>query len=62
MGERESNRAIVEHMAGAIKEHEARAGRPITAIEAQRRAAENARLTDRKRDEGGLRNKRKRKG
>lgn len=60
MGEREQNRATVEHMAAAIKQHEAQRGHHLTSGEAQSRAAEAARSTDRKASEGALRNKRRR--
>ena len=59
-GERGRNRASVEHMAAAIKQHESRRGNHITAGEAQARAASAARTTDNKASAGALRNKRRR--
>ena len=61
MGEREINRNTVEHMAGALKEHEAQRGNYLTADQAREQAADVARETDAKKEAGAMRNKRKRK-
>jgi len=60
MGERERNRASVEAMASAIKQHNEQRGVRMTSGEAKEQAASAARDTDNKREAGALRNKRRR--